>query len=129
MTIDERERFRRPVIDAIRRIPAGSVTNYGELARALGRPGNARMVGRIISEWSGGFGEIPFHRVVGHDGKLVGGWAFGHPEVMKQLLVDEEVPFRGEYQVDLRRCFWSPAADEVNDFHDIPILKDDIAER
>ena len=121
MTIEERERFRRDVIGAIRKIPAGSVTNYGELARALGRPANARLVGRIISEWNGGSDGIPFHRVVAADGKLIGGWAFGHPEVMKQMLVDEAVPFRAEYQVDIRRCFWSPAPDEMDHFDDIPI--------
>ena len=129
MTIEERERFRRAVIEAIRQIPAGSVTNYGELARALGKPGRARLVGRIISEWNDTSGRIPFHRVVGSDGKLVGGWSFGHPEVMKQLLVDEEVPFKGEYQVDIRRCFWSPATDEMHDFDGIPIVEDSLSER
>ena len=56
---------------------------------------------------NGGSAGIPFHRVVASDGKLVGGWAFGHPEVMKQLLLDENVPFKGEYQVEIRACFWS----------------------
>ncbi len=128
MTIDERERFRRAVIDAIRQIPAGHVTNYGELARALGRPGNARLVGRIISEWNGGSDGIPFHRVVGADGSLIGGWAFGHPEVMKQLLVDEHVPFRAEYRVDIRACFWSPAPDEMDDLDEIAGLENGIDE-
>ena len=129
MTVDERERFRQAVIQTIREIPAGSVTNYGELARVLGRPGNARSVGRIISEWKGGGEAIPFHRVVASDGKLIGGWAFEHPEIMKQRLLDEAVPFRGEYQVDIQRCFWSPAADEVDEFDNVPLVKDRRFER
>jgi methylated-DNA-protein-cysteine methyltransferase-like protein len=129
VTVHEREQFRRAVIAAIRAIPAGSVTNYGELARALGKPGRARLVGRIISEWNGAESGIPFHRVVASDGRLIGGWAFGHPEVMKQLLVDEDVPFRSEYRVDINRCFWSPAADEVHQLDDISRLEDGLDER
>lgn len=123
----ENEAFRRKIYAAVARIPPGRVTSYGELARALGRPRNARLVGQIL------YGvpeelDLPCHRVVGSDGSLKAGWLFGHPEVMKRLLLEEDVPFRGEYRVDIERCFWSPAADEVNDLDRVPIVEDDLAE-
>jgi methylated-DNA-protein-cysteine methyltransferase-like protein len=126
MTVEKHGQFRTAVIEAIRQIPAGSVTSYGELASVLGRPGNARLVGRIVASSNDDSQEVPFHRVVASDGRLIGGWAFGHPEIMKQMLVEEGVPFRNEYQVDMRRCFWSPAADEVDEFNNIPRLEDGI---
>ncbi len=106
----------------MRRIPPGSVTTYGEIARSLGRPRNARLVGQVMRFTPQDL-NLPCHRVVASSGELTGGWYFGHPEIMKGLLLDEGVPFRGEYVVDLRRCFWSPvdadadraAPDEMND--------------
>lgn len=65
--------------------------------------------------------ELPCHRVVNRYGYLSGGWHFGHPDVMKSLLVAEDVPFVDEYQVDLRACLWLPweaasaASDEMDD--------------
>jgi methylated-DNA-protein-cysteine methyltransferase related protein len=70
--------------------------------------------------------DLPCHRVVNRYGELSGGWHFGHPDVMKSLLLAENVPFADEYQVDLRRCLWLPwdddasaAADEVDDLDSV----------
>jgi hypothetical protein len=48
---------------------------------------------------------------------------WGHPDIMKGLLLDEGVPFSREHRVDLAKCRWYPqdeidltAADEVDDF-------------
>jgi methylated-DNA-protein-cysteine methyltransferase-like protein len=48
------------------------------------------------------------HRVVNRYGELSGGWAWGHPDIMKQLLLDEGVTFVSEYRVNLERHFWMP---------------------
>ncbi len=61
---------------------------------------------------------LPCQRVVNHAGYLSGGWAFGHPDVMRELLVAEGVPFTSEYTVDLKRCVWEPA--EELDLLDLP---------
>lgn len=70
--------------------------------------------------------ELPCHRVVNRYGELSGGWHFGHPDVMKGLLVAEDVPFKDEYQVDIDKCLWVPwedepstPADEVDDLDDV----------
>ena len=102
----EKSAFRHAVWGIVRRIPRGSVTTYGEIARSLGRPRNARLVGQVM-RFTPQELNLPCHRVVASSGELTGGWYFGHPAIMKGLLLDEGVPFRGEYVVDLRRCFWS----------------------
>lgn len=63
--------FERQVWELLRLIPAGSTQSYGEIARALGRPGAARAVGRAnaLNPWAV---VVPCHRVVGSNGALTG---------------------------------------------------------
>ncbi|MBX3069643.1 MAG: MGMT family protein [Thermomicrobiales bacterium] len=104
-------------------IPYGRVTTYGAIALAAGLGRDARRVGWIISGLEDEHG-LPCHRVVNVAGHLSGGWSFGHPDRMRQMLEEEGVRFVGEYDVDIRRHFWDPdlsaAADEMDDFQDIP---------
>lgn len=55
--------FERAVWEALRAVPPGRVTTYGALARAIGRPGAARAVGRAVGRnplaWL-----VPCHRVL-----------------------------------------------------------------
>jgi len=91
----------------VRLIPPGMVTTYGTIAAVLGDRRGARMVGWAMSNCPEDISEIA-HRVVNRNGELSGGWAWGHPDVMRQLLVDEGVRFIDEYQVDLNRHLWTP---------------------
>lgn len=63
--------FQHDVWELLRGIPYGETRSYGDLARALGRPGAAQAVG-----WANGSNPIsivvPCHRVVGADGSLTG---------------------------------------------------------
>ncbi len=63
--------FQRGVWTALRRIPAGTTTTYGALAKTIGRPRAVRAVGT-----SNGSNPIPIvvpcHRVIGSDGTLIG---------------------------------------------------------
>ena len=81
--------FQRDVWEALRAIPAGTTTTYGQLADLLGRPGAARAVGA-----ANGANPIlivvPCHRVIGADGTLTG-FASGLPR--KQWLLDHESRF------------------------------------
>ncbi|MEZ4505850.1 MAG: methylated-DNA--[protein]-cysteine S-methyltransferase [Thermomicrobiales bacterium] len=101
--------FAQRVFEIVRQIPEGRVTTYGDIAFALGDPRGARQVGWAIAGSPPGL-ELPFHRVVNREGFLSGGWAFGHPEILKQRLVAEGVPFRDEYTVDIARCRWTLGA-------------------
>lgn len=96
------------VYRVVRRIPAGKVTTYGAIAAVLGDRRGARMVGWAMSHCPEEVSEVA-HRVVNRDGALSGGWAWGHPDVMKQLLIEEGVTFVGDYQVDLSRHLWIPS--------------------
>lgn len=99
--------FPERVYDIVRQIPSGKVTTYGTIAAVLGDRRAARMVGWAMSGCPDDVSEIA-HRVVNRYGELSGGWAWGHPEVMKQLLLDEGVTFVAEFQVDLEKHFWLP---------------------
>lgn len=100
-------RFGDRVLQRVANIPRGKVTTYGRIAEQMGRPRNARQVGGALSHASDAH-LYPCHRVVNRDGALTGGWAFGHPDIMRQLLLDEGVPFLPNGNVDLERCLWDP---------------------
>ena len=53
--------------DTIRRIPKGTVSTYGEVARAAGFPGASRQVVWALHDSRG----LPWHRVVGAGGKIL----------------------------------------------------------
>lgn len=103
--------FHDRVIQVVAQIPKGRVTTYGRIARALGSPRSARMVGWILSNLHSGQ-DLPAHRVVNRVGYLSGAEAWGNPEIMRDLLRDEGVTFRDEWEVDLDACLWDPADQE-----------------
>ena len=88
------------VLSLVAAVPEGKVTTYGQIAWKLGRPQNARLVGRILSraEW---YGDYPCHRVVNHAGRTVPGWA-----AQRALLEAEGVGFLPNGNVDLKRFLW-----------------------
>ena len=61
------------VLSVVEEIPAGKVATYGQIARLIGRPRNARLVGRIL-RGAEQYGSYPCHRVVNHAGRLAPGW-------------------------------------------------------
>jgi methylated-DNA-protein-cysteine methyltransferase-like protein len=120
--VDSSKRFADQVRNIVSRIPRGKVITYGDIALAIGAPRNARRVGWVLNGLPSN-NDLPCHRVVNRDGYLSGGWMWGHPNIMKNLLLDESVPFKGEYTVDLERCRWFPddddelaTTDEMDDF-------------
>lgn len=74
--------FRGRVLAAVRRIPAGRVATYGDIAELAGRPRAARAVGNIMK----GCGDpgTPCHRVIGAGGAL-GGYG-AHLQLKRELL-------------------------------------------
>mgnify|MGYP003212748268 CR=1 FL=1 len=56
--------------DVVRRIPAGSVSTYGQVARLAGMPRSARLVGYAMASCQDP--TVPCHRVVGSGGSLTG---------------------------------------------------------
>lgn len=117
----DRGRFFAGVYRVVAGIPFGRVTTYGAVARALGHPRHARMVGWAVHDPPAEL-RLPCHRVVNRDGYLSGGIHFGHPDVMRSELEAEGVAFVDDYRVDMKRHFWEPSAsaNEVGDLDDVP---------
>ena len=79
-------RFHLAVWERLRAIPFGRTASYGEIAAALGMPGEARAVGAAIGA-NPACVLVPCHRVVAADGSLRG-FAWGL-ELKRRLLAHE----------------------------------------
>ena len=78
--------FQHRVWAALRQIPYGETSTYGQIAEVIGRPGAARAVG--LANGANPIGiVVPCHRVVGADGSLTG---YGGGLERKQFLLDLE---------------------------------------
>lgn len=80
--------FEEEVLARLRRIPAGSVRTYQEIARAVGQPGAARAVGAACARNPLPL-LIPCHRVVRTDGGL-GGYSLRGGVALKRRLLEAE---------------------------------------
>lgn len=78
--------FQRQVWEKLRTIPYGQTVSYGDVAKALGKPGAVRAVGRACATNPVAL-VIPCHRVVREDQSL-GGYRWGLKR--KQQLLDRE---------------------------------------
>jgi len=96
LDLADRPAFDREVLAAVRAIPRGEVRSYGEIARAIGRPGAARAVGGAVGRNPVAV-LVPCHRVVAGDGTLGGyggGWWGDHErnlDIKASLLAREGV--------------------------------------
>ena len=81
--------FHARVRDAVRQVPAGAVTTYGDVAASLGLRAAARQVGYALSASSDP--DLPWHRVVNSRGE-VSARADGLPsDEQIRLLADDDV--------------------------------------
>ena len=79
--------FQRQVWEKLRAIPYGQTVSYGDVAKALGKPGAVRAVGRACATNPVAL-VIPCHRVVRED-QTLGGYRWGL-ERKKKLLAKEQ---------------------------------------
>jgi methylated-DNA-protein-cysteine methyltransferase related protein len=94
-----------PVYKAVKKIPRGRVTTYGEIARAIDLRGGARTAGHAMAACPPGKG-IPWHRVVGAGGKLL--IREPYASLQRKLLVSEGVAMT-EHRVNMKLHHWSPS--------------------
>lgn len=95
--------FSQNIIKVIESIPKGKVASYGLIAMLAGNPRGSRIVGYMTHRLKQ---DLPYHRVVFKDGSLCEGTPFGHPEIQRQMLVDEGVQFLPDGRVDLSISLW-----------------------
>ena len=92
--------FAYAVLSAVAEIPEGKVATYGQIARLIGYPKNARLVARVLSH-ADYYGDYPCHRVVNATGRLAPGWA-----AQAALLQAEGVVLRDATHVSLKLYRW-----------------------
>ena len=91
----------KSVLVIVDEIPSGRVATYGQIARLIGRPKNARLVGKILSQSEYYGGKYPCHRVVNAAGRLAPGW-----EEQAHLLWAEGVDLKANGCVNLKHYQW-----------------------
>lgn len=88
------------VYEQVRKIPAGKVATYGQIAAMCGSPKASRAVGYAL-HFNPMPGIIPCHRIVNRFGGLAPAFAFGGIEVQAELLRAEGVEVGVDNSVDL----------------------------
>jgi methylated-DNA-protein-cysteine methyltransferase-like protein len=93
----------------VRRVPRGKVVTYGQVARLLGAPRAARMVGWAMHGNPHG-AKVPCHRVVQQRGSLSPNYCLEEPGRQRRLLEREGVAFTLDGRVDMASHQWQPEA-------------------
>ena len=103
-----RMNFYEKVYAVVKQIPKGKVATYGQIALLCGNPRAARAVGYALHS-NPEPGIIPCHRVVNREGRTAPGFAFGGPNVQREMLESEGVVFDDEGKVLLKTYIWHQA--------------------
>jgi len=94
------------VYEIVKKIPAGKVATYGQIARLLGTPERAKIVGWAF---------IKIHIMVKflsqsceQNGEISSGFAFGGPFEQKKMLEKEGIIFDENGKINLNKYLWNP---------------------
>ena len=95
--------FSKQVIEIIKKIPAGKVATYGQIATLAGNNKAARQISRILHSSSEKY-DLPWHRVINSQGKisLRSGDGF---EMQKAMLESEGIQVIAD-RIDLIKYKW-----------------------
>ena len=119
MAIVNTEVYRGPVFDLVRKIPAGQVMTYGQLAIILGEGYTARTVGYVMH----GAGEgVPWQRVINSQGKCSTGRLTIPMNLQQELLEAEGVVFNASGKCDLSKFEWFPDGFEPEEDEQISLF-------
>ena len=115
--------YRERVFEIVRRIPAGRVMTYGQLAALLGEGYTARTVGYVMHAADD---SVPWQRVINAQGACSTGRVVLPPDLQQRMLEAEGVAFDARGRCDLARLRWTPeeyaAADDEDDDEAQPSL-------
>ena len=93
------EMFFELVYGLLEEVPYGKVTTYGDIAKMIGKPKNARLVGTAL-KYANHYGDFPCHRVVHNDGSLAPFF-----DMQRELLEAEGITFNKD-KVDMEKHRW-----------------------
>ncbi|RMG82214.1 MAG: MGMT family protein [Bacteroidetes bacterium] len=108
MKTSENKDFFMRVYQVVALIPPGRVTTYGAIAKYLGTPKSARMVGWAMNNIHRFNRRLPAHRVVNRNGMLTGKHHFETPFLMQELLEKEGIAVKNDQIVRFKEVFWDP---------------------
>jgi O-6-methylguanine DNA methyltransferase len=94
--------FARRVLAAVRRIPAGRVATYGDIAALSGKPRASRAVGTVMRKCRDP--QVPCHRVIGAGG-AIGGYG-GNLGLKRELLRTEGIDVAPRRVRNFERVRW-----------------------
>ncbi len=98
--------FKDKVIQVIKNIPFGKVTNYGTVATLAGNPRGAREVGYILHGFTKKY-NLPWQRVVNRNGYIsIRGDQSDSKELQKTILIEEGVEVSTDFMIDLDKYGW-----------------------
>jgi methylated-DNA-protein-cysteine methyltransferase-like protein len=97
----------RPVYRVVRRIPAGRVATYGQVAALAGMPGAARQVGWALAALRPD-DDVPWHRVINARGEISPRGAHEAVDLQRALLESEGIELAASGRIDLARFAWRP---------------------
>jgi methylated-DNA-protein-cysteine methyltransferase-like protein len=110
-------RLYRAIYAVVRRIPAGRVATYGQVAELAGIPGGGRVAGAAMKVSKPG-DRLPWQRVIGKVGHNRGRIAIHNPvgaAIQRQLLTKEGVEIGDSGLVPLDRYGWLPVGSPMHD--------------
>ena len=93
------------ILEYLLTIPDGKVVTYGQIAEWMGNKGLSRLVGNYLHQ-NPDPDRYPCYKVVNHQGKLTGRFAFGGINVQKELLEADGVEVSDDYRVNLKKYQW-----------------------
>ncbi|MFL0269578.1 MGMT family protein [Candidatus Clostridium radicumherbarum] len=91
----------------VSKIPEGKVATYGQIAKLLGEPRSARIVGWAMKAAPNGL-QLPCHRVVNRLGEMAPEYAFGSKLLQRDILKAEGITFKKDGSIDLKKHLWNP---------------------
>jgi len=98
----------------VRRIPAGYVATYGQVARLAGLLGCARQVGYALSALTDK-SAVPWHRVVNAHGRISPRSGGSPADMIQRLRLEEEgVCFDERSRIQLDRFQWRPVPNSLS---------------
>lgn len=105
-TREPSDNYRR-IYAVVRRIPAGTVATYGQVAAIAGLAGHARQVGYSLHALDEG-SDVPWQRVINAKGEVSPRATPGWDGFQRHLLEEEGVEFDEQGRVDLGCYRWEP---------------------
>ena len=111
--------YNERVFEIVRRIPAGHVMTYGQLAEILGEGYTARTVGFVMHAADD---TVPWHRVINAQGACSTGRVLLPVNKQQRMLEAEGIEFDARDRCDLGRYRWTPeeardGGDEADDMN------------